>query len=87
MAILAGDGLAGRSVRLLAREPQGYHPTLMTRKLRVLALVAEAAGAAGMVGGQAIDLDAVSPAPGPAAGDAARRRRPAATCTRARPAR
>jgi geranylgeranyl diphosphate synthase, type II len=64
MAILAGDGLQAEAFHLLAREPQGFHPTLMTRKLRVLALVAEAAGPAGMVGGQAIDLDAISREPG-----------------------
>lgn len=62
MAILAGDGLQAEAFRLLAREPEGYHPSLMQRKLRVLALVAEAAGAIGMVGGQAIDLDAIKPA-------------------------
>lgn len=59
MAILAGDGLQTEAFRLLAREPQGNHPTLMQRKLRVLALIAEAAGAIGMVGGQAIDLSSV----------------------------
>jgi geranylgeranyl pyrophosphate synthase len=59
MAILAGDGLQAEAFRLLAREPQGFHPALMTRKLRVLGLIAEAAGSIGMVGGQAIDLDAV----------------------------
>ena len=69
MAILAGDGLQAEAFGLLAREPQGSHPLLMARKLRVLALVADAAGPAGMVGGQAIDLswahtDAVPDAPG-----------------------
>lgn len=64
MAILAGDGLQAEAFRLLAREPQGLHPTLMMRKLRVLALVAEAAGPAGMVGGQAVDLAAVGREPG-----------------------
>jgi geranylgeranyl diphosphate synthase type II len=59
MAILAGDGLQAEAFRLLAREPQGYHPTLMMRKLKVLSLIADAAGPAGMVGGQAIDLSAV----------------------------
>lgn len=59
MAILAGDGLQAEAFHLLAREPQGHHPTLMARKLRVIALVAGAAGPAGMVGGQAIDLAAV----------------------------
>ena len=59
MAILAGDGLQAEAFRLLAREPQGNHANLMQRKLRVLALIAEAVGAIGMVGGQAIDLSAV----------------------------
>ncbi|HEX4912582.1 MAG TPA: farnesyl diphosphate synthase [Vicinamibacterales bacterium] len=63
MAILAGDGLQAEAFALLAREPQGHHHTLMQRKLRVIALIAEAAGAAGMVGGQAIDLAAVKPGP------------------------
>jgi geranylgeranyl pyrophosphate synthase len=63
MAILAGDGLHAEAFGLLAREPQGHHPALMQRKLRVLALIAEAAGPAGMVGGQAIDLAAVKPGP------------------------
>jgi geranylgeranyl diphosphate synthase, type II len=63
MAILAGDGLQAEAFRLLAREPQGLHPTLMMRKLRVISLIADAAGAPGMVGGQAIDLEAVSPGP------------------------
>jgi geranylgeranyl pyrophosphate synthase len=74
MAILAGDGLQAEAFRLLAREPQGHHPTLMQRKLRVVSVIGEAAGAVGMVGGQAIDLNAVSPAPGsrlPASGSIA----------------
>jgi geranylgeranyl diphosphate synthase type II len=60
MAILAGDGLQAEAFRLLAREPQGYHPALMQRKLRVLSLIADASGPAGMVGGQAIDLSAAT---------------------------
>jgi len=64
MAILAGDGLQAEAFRLLAREPQGYHPALMQRKLRVLSLVADAAGSAGMVGGQAIDIGALNREPG-----------------------
>jgi geranylgeranyl diphosphate synthase, type II len=64
MAILAGDGLQAEAFRLLAREPQGHHPTLMSRKLKVLSLIADAAGAPGMVGGQAIDLQAIRRAPG-----------------------
>ena len=64
MAILAGDGLQAQAFRVLAREPQGFHATLMTRKLRVIGLVADAAGPPGMVGGQAIDLDALGREPG-----------------------
>jgi geranylgeranyl diphosphate synthase type II len=63
MAILAGDGLQAEAFQLLAREPHGYHPTLLTRKLKVIAMIAGAAGASGMVGGQAIDLAAVKPGP------------------------
>ena len=63
MAILAGDGLQAEAFALLAREPQGHHHTLMQRKLRVIAMIADAAGATGMVGGQAIDLAAVKPGP------------------------
>ena len=62
MAILAGDGLQAEAFRLLAREPQGFHSALMIRKLRVVALIAEAAGSIGMVGGQAIDLSAAGSA-------------------------
>jgi geranylgeranyl diphosphate synthase type II len=61
MAILAGDGLQAEAFRLLAREPHGHHPTLMMRKLKVMSIIADAAGAPGMVGGQAIDLDAIKP--------------------------
>jgi len=58
MAILAGDGLQAAAFRLLAREPASNEPQIAVRKLRVLELIAEAAGPAGMVGGQAIDLGA-----------------------------
>lgn len=56
LAILAGDGLLTEAFVLMAREPPdaGY----AARKLRAIGLVADAAGACGMVGGQAIDLDA-----------------------------
>ena len=61
MAILAGDGLLTEAFALMAREPQGGDPSLVERKLRVIRFVAAAAGAAGMVGGQAIDLACVTP--------------------------
>jgi geranylgeranyl diphosphate synthase type II len=64
IAILAGDGLHAEAFTLLAREPAHDDPALLARKLRVLRVVGEAAGPMGMVGGQAIDLQAAGQAPG-----------------------
>ena len=64
IAILAGDGLHTEAFALLAAEPRGDDPALTARKLRVVRRVARAAGATGMVGGQAIDLQAAGQAPG-----------------------
>jgi geranylgeranyl diphosphate synthase type II len=59
MAILAGDGLLTEAFALLAREPRaGADAELAGRKLRVIERIATAAGAQGMVGGQAVDLEA-----------------------------
>ena len=58
LAILAGDGLLTEAFALLAREPAGNDGDVLSRKLRVIATVAAAAGVEGMVGGQAIDLQA-----------------------------
>jgi geranylgeranyl diphosphate synthase type II len=59
IAILAGDGLLTEAFALLAREPESADDADLTaRKLRVVSTIATAAGAAGMVGGQAIDLEA-----------------------------
>jgi geranylgeranyl diphosphate synthase type II len=64
IAILAGDGLQAEAFGLLAREPATDDPEIIARKLRVLGIVAGAAGATGMVGGQAIDLQAAGQAAG-----------------------
>jgi geranylgeranyl diphosphate synthase type II len=64
MAILAGDGLQAHAFVLLAREPDSVDVDLVTRRLRAIERIALAAGPAGMVGGQAIDLEAVMPVPG-----------------------
>ena len=61
MAILAGDGLLTEAFALMAREPASDDAVVGARKLRVIAIVASGAGAAGMVGGQAIDLASVTP--------------------------
>jgi geranylgeranyl diphosphate synthase type II len=59
LAILAGDGLLTEAFALMAREPDAAaDPSIAARKLRAIRIVAEAAGPCGMVGGQAIDLEA-----------------------------
>jgi geranylgeranyl pyrophosphate synthase len=65
IAILAGDGLQAAAFALLAREPaDSGNPGLAARKLRALMIIADGAGPAGMVGGQAIDLQAAGQARG-----------------------
>jgi geranylgeranyl pyrophosphate synthase len=67
IAILAADGLQAEAFSLLAREPSGPSaddPELARRKLRVIRVIADAAGPIGMVGGQAVDLQAAGQAPG-----------------------
>jgi geranylgeranyl diphosphate synthase, type II len=65
LAILSGDALLTEAFALLSREPTHARTVsadeLNRRKLQTVAVVADAAGAAGMVGGQAIDLDAAAP--------------------------
>jgi geranylgeranyl diphosphate synthase type II len=58
VAILAGDALLTEAFGLLARLPDtAGRPEVALRKLRVIELVASAAGAAGMVGGQVVDIE------------------------------
>jgi geranylgeranyl diphosphate synthase type II len=70
-AILSGDALLTEAFALLAREP---HPDailaipageLAQRKLAAIQTIADAAGAEGMVGGQALDLKAAEPGASP----------------------
>ena len=56
-AILAGDALLTEAFALMAREPSS-RPDLAARKLHAIHVIADAAGACGMVGGQAVDLEA-----------------------------
>ena len=64
MAILAGDALLTEAFALLARDPATdttMNPgELDRRRLQVVRIVADAAGSAGMVGGQVLDLEAAS---------------------------
>ena len=76
LAILAGDALLTEAFALLAREPAagaGVEPSeLASRKIAAIRLIADAAGAAGMVGGQAVDLRAADPGSDPLDADALR---------------
>ena len=56
VAILAGDGLLTEAFAVMAAAPAGADTTVHMRQLRVIGIVARAAGASGMVGGQALDL-------------------------------
>ena len=58
IAILAGDGLQAEAFALIAREPATDVAAIVARKLRATLVIAEAAGATGMVGGQTLDLQA-----------------------------
>ena len=62
-AILAGDGLLTLAFTMLARP--SVHPDPAVR-IALVGLLAEAAGAGGMVGGQALDLAGADGAPGEA---------------------
>jgi geranylgeranyl diphosphate synthase type II len=58
LAILAGDGLLAEAFALLASpKPHDSVPGMTERRLRVLQQIGRAVGGAGMVGGQAIDLE------------------------------
>jgi geranylgeranyl pyrophosphate synthase len=75
LAILAGDALQAQAFALLATEPRNGSVDIARRQLRAIRHIATAVGPIGMVGGQAIDLEAIAPIPGhpaPAPFDAAR---------------
>jgi len=68
VAILAGDGLLTEAFGVLAQTAppmveRGWQSPPAERRLRALEVLASAAGAAGMVGGQAIDLAAAGGVP------------------------
>ena len=60
IAILAGDGLQAEAFALIAREPATDDAAVVARKLKAARVIAEAAGATGMVGGQTLDLQAAN---------------------------
>jgi geranylgeranyl diphosphate synthase type II len=57
MAILAGDALLTRAFHLMAELPEGAAPELLRRRLAATAILGEAAGTSGLIGGQVEDLE------------------------------
>ena len=55
--------MARRDATIAPGTLTGFDATVVARKLRVVGVIADAAGAAGMVGGQAIDLACTTPDP------------------------
>ena len=57
IAILAGDALLTRAFHLLAEVPREADASLLRRRLSTLALLGEACGTSGLIGGQVLDLE------------------------------
>ena len=87
MAILAGDGLLTEAFTLMAREPRDRRAGARGAQARVIRFDRRGGRAAGMVGGQAIDLACVTPDPQRPAVGAPRCGRRCGACTARRPAR
>jgi geranylgeranyl diphosphate synthase type II len=57
IAILAGDALLTRAFHLMAELPESTDAGRVTRRLRATALLGEACGTTGLIGGQVVDLE------------------------------
>jgi geranylgeranyl diphosphate synthase type II len=57
IAILAGDALLTRAFHLLAEIPQGWDGPRIRRRLDASAILGEACGTTGLIGGQVLDLE------------------------------
>jgi geranylgeranyl diphosphate synthase, type II len=58
IAILAGDALLTRAFHLMAEVPEGWDEERLRRRVRAAAVLGEACGTAGLIGGQVMDLEA-----------------------------
>jgi geranylgeranyl diphosphate synthase type II len=56
IAILAGDALLTRAFQLMAETPEGWDEGRLRRRLRATALLGEACGTTGLIGGQVMDI-------------------------------
>src|SRR5512139_201275 len=57
VAILAGDALLTRAFHLLAEAPADWSEERLRRRLRATAILGEACGTTGLIGGQVMDLE------------------------------
>jgi geranylgeranyl diphosphate synthase type II len=57
VAILAGDALLTRAFHLLAEVPEGRNEAWVRRRVRATAILGEACGTSGLIGGQVMDLE------------------------------
>jgi geranylgeranyl diphosphate synthase type II len=57
VAILAGDALLTRAFHLMAEVPEGGDEARLRRRVRATAILGEACGTAGLIGGQVEDLE------------------------------
>ena len=57
IAILAGDALLTRAFQLLAEVPDGWDEPRLRRRLRAAAVLGQACGTTGLIGGQVMDLE------------------------------
>jgi geranylgeranyl diphosphate synthase type II len=57
IAILAGDALLTRAFHLLVEAPAGSVTESVSRRLRAAAILGEACGTTGLIGGQVMDLE------------------------------
>jgi geranylgeranyl diphosphate synthase type II len=57
IAILAGDALLTRAFHLLAEVPEGWDDARVVRRMRAAAVLGEACGTTGLIGGQVMDLE------------------------------
>jgi geranylgeranyl pyrophosphate synthase len=57
VAILAGDALLTRAFHLMAEVPEGCDEARLRRRARATAILGEACGTTGLIGGQVMDLE------------------------------
>ena len=67
IAVLAGDALLTRAFHLLAEVPAHWDGERLRRRVRALAILGEAAGTTGLIGGQVEDLESEGKDVAPAA--------------------